>query len=270
MDSAKLHTAHTLTIPVVVLAILQSAGGLFLPVLYRDIPLIVAAMKGNDVVTLFLVVPLLIWATIASRRASQRAQLVWMGCLGYMVYNDLYYLFGIAFNRFFLIYAATFICSFYAFIYGFSGIEIHEIALKFKLKTPVRWISGFLLFIGGILFMVEMGQILDFLWTAELPPSIAQFGDPDAPALIFAADFSFVIPAFALAGVWLWQRRSWGFLLTAIMLVKAFTYGAALIGMVLFGWTTLGAWDPLMPFYIFIATGGFVFLLIFLKNLEGK
>jgi hypothetical protein len=263
-----LKTAFTLSIPVAVLAVVQSAGGLFFPGLYRDIPLVTAAMKGNDVVTLALVSPLLIWSLIAVRRGSPPAQLVWIGCLGYMVYNYFYYLFGIAFNRFFLIYAAVFVCSFYAFIYALSGLDAANIAQKFAKNAPVRWIAVFMLFIGGLLGVVEMSQVLGYLFKGELPQAIAQFGDNDAPAVIFAADLTLVIPAFALASVWIWRRRPWGYLLTAVMLVKAFTYGLALIGMVLFAWTTLGAWDALMPFYLFIAVGGLTFLLIFLKNIN--
>jgi len=268
MNNPKLTVAHTLSKLVVTLAAIQAVGGFFLPNLYRDIPLIQAGMKGTDLVTMLLVTPLLAWALFAAQRGSQKAQLLWMGCLAYMAYNYLYYLFGIAFNRFFLLYVAAFVCSFYALIYGLSGIDIKSISLNFKEKMPKRWIAGFLGFIGGMLFVVETSQVLQFLWSGTLPAAIAQFGDLDAPAMIYAADLALVIPAFALAAVWLWNARPWGYLMAAIMLVKSFTYGLALISMSLFVWWVVGVWDPLMPFYIFIATGGFIFLWIYLKNLE--
>lgn len=268
MNDTKLKTAYALSVPVVILSVVQAAGGLFLPNLYRDIPLVAAAMKGTDAVTLAIVAPMLVWAMTAAWHGSLRSKLVWIGCLGYMVYNYLYYLFGIAFNSFFLIYAAAFACSFYAFIYGLSGVEVGGMSRNIVARTPVRWIAGFLIFIGGLLFIVEMSQVLKFLLSGELPQAIAQFGNPTAPAIIFAADLTLVIPAFALAAVWLWQRRPWGYLLAAVMLVKAFTYGLALVGMVLCVWTNTGIWDVLMPFYIFIATGGLVSLLIFHKNLN--
>jgi hypothetical protein len=91
-------TAQILSIPVIILAAIASAGGLFLDGLYRDNLFVTSAWKGNDLITLFLVVPLLISALIKIKRGSQREILLWMGLLDYMLYNFAFYLFGAAFN----------------------------------------------------------------------------------------------------------------------------------------------------------------------------
>ena len=63
------------------LAVVASAGGLLLKGIYRDNAFVTTTWLGNDAVTLFLAVPILVIALIFSARGSQRAQLVWLGAL---------------------------------------------------------------------------------------------------------------------------------------------------------------------------------------------
>lgn len=55
--------------------------------------------------------------------------------------------------------------------------------------------------------------------------------------------------------------------LSAMMLVKSFTYGLVLItGTVLIVLRDTGKLDPLMPFYVFVAVGGLLFGILLLWN----
>src|SRR5689334_20342185 len=85
---------------IAVLAAVASAGGLLIHRLYRDNTWVTAAWHGNDLVTLAAAVPLLIGGLVFARRGSQRAVLVWLGMLAYILYGYAFYLFGAAFNRF--------------------------------------------------------------------------------------------------------------------------------------------------------------------------
>lgn len=62
MKAKKLKLPFLLTLIIVVLASIASAGGLFLEQLYRDNTFIRAAWRGNYVVTLFVVVPVMVTA----------------------------------------------------------------------------------------------------------------------------------------------------------------------------------------------------------------
>lgn len=256
----KLNTAYRLSIAVAILAAVAAAGGLLLPGLYRDNDFIKSAWFGNDLVTLLVAVPLLGAALYFSQKGSLRAQLVWMGALAYMIYNYAFYLFGAAFNKFFLVYVALFALSFYALVLGLSNLDIEGIKKRFDAKLRVQWISVYLFLISIPLIIVEGGQCLNFILTDKLP---------EVPALIFALDLAVVVPNTALAGVLLWQRRAWGYVLGAMMLVKGLTYGLVLMtGTSLIALTGAGAWDPLMPFYTFVTVGAFTCLFIFLKNMN--
>lgn len=252
--------AFILSAGVAALAALASAGGLLLPQLYRDSEFFKAAWLSNDLVTLAVAVPLLLTALVLARRGSQRAALVWVGALAYMIYNYAFYLFGAAFNAFFLLYAALFTLSFYALVLALSIMDISGIGRQFSAGTPVKWIAVFLFFISMPLIFVEGGQCIRFIFTGRPPAT---------PPLIFALDLTVVVPNTILAGVLLWQRRPWGFVLAAIMLVKALVYGLVLVtGTSLIAVRGIGPWDPLMPFYSTVAVGGLTGLFFLLKGFQ--
>ena len=48
---------------------------------------------------------------LATHSGSPRAGLVWLGMLGFVAYNDAFYLFGAALNTFFPIYVVLFVLA---------------------------------------------------------------------------------------------------------------------------------------------------------------
>jgi len=106
----------------------QSAVGILVPSAYRDVLWIRTAWLGTDVVTLFVVVPLLVWGLLASRRGSTRGELLWFGALGYGVYNNAYYMLGAALNRAFPLYVALFIGCLWTLLLALAGTDVDETA----------------------------------------------------------------------------------------------------------------------------------------------
>ena len=96
-----------LSIIIALLAAIASAGGIWINNLYNDNAFVKSAWYINDIIILFVVVPLLVMAIYLSQKGSQRWLMVWMGLMGYVFYNFAFYLFGAAFNIFFLIYTAN-------------------------------------------------------------------------------------------------------------------------------------------------------------------
>ena len=101
--SKKFKTTFILSVLIAVLALVASAGGLFLDNLYRDNPFVTAVWQGNDAVTLFVAVPILVVASILAQRGSKRALLIWLGSLDVILYNYAFFLFAARLNWFFLI-----------------------------------------------------------------------------------------------------------------------------------------------------------------------
>jgi len=77
---------------IIVLTVIASLGGIFANNIYRDNELVKAVWLGNDIVTLFVAIPIMIGALFFSLRNSLKARLIWMGTLWYMVYNYIFYM----------------------------------------------------------------------------------------------------------------------------------------------------------------------------------
>src|SRR5215212_9450716 len=99
--------AYGFSLAVVLLAMVASATGLFAADLYRDNDWTRPQLRGNDLVTLFVAAPLLAGALLATVRGSLRGRLLWLGTLGYMLYNYLFYAVGAAYNLLFLVYVGV-------------------------------------------------------------------------------------------------------------------------------------------------------------------
>ncbi len=226
MLQTKFKSAYVLSAIVAILAIVASAEGLFLGALYRDNSLVTSAFRGNDLVTLIVAVPMLVAALVLSMRGSQRAQLVWLGMLDYTLYNFAFYLFGAAFNSLFLIYVALFALSIFALIFGLVALDVKGISEQFRDSTPVKWISGYMLFVALFLGGFWISISLSYIFTGQIPQMIVAV---DHPTNVTAAlDLSMVVSVYVLGANWLWKRQPWGYVLAAIANVKGAVYMLAL------------------------------------------
>jgi hypothetical protein len=226
MSNTNLRPAATLSTLIAILATIASMGGLLLPGLYRDNLFVVSAWKGNDLITLFLAVPILVFAMVFAVRGSIKAQLVWMGLLDYMLYNYTFYLFGAKFNWFFLIYVALMGLSIFALIFGLTHLDVNAIGQKVRARTPVKWIAAYMFFVAIGLTLIYFAQSIGFIFTGELPPIVTASGHPTS--IVFALDLTLLVPFLVLGGLWILQRKPWGFVLAGISTVKGSLYTTVL------------------------------------------
>jgi len=187
--------------------------------------------------------------------------------LDYTLYNYAFYLFGAAFNRFFLIYVALFTLAIFALIFGLAKLDVNAISQNFRPRTPVKWISGYMLFVAVGLSGVYIVQSLSFITTGQLPPIVTLTGHPTS--VVFALDLSLLTPFLALGAIWLCRRRPWGFALAAILLVKGAVYTLVLTAGSLFA-ANAGVPGALAetPLWIVLTVAGLIVNLALLGNLE--
>ncbi len=190
-----------------------------IPSLYRDEDWVMAAWFGNDLVTLLVAVPLLIWSLLGVREGSRRAELVWYSMLGYSLYNYAYYLFGAALNWFFPLYVVLFTLPVFALILALGRLDPTAVASDFSSTTPRRWVGGYMLFTGGGLTLAWVGQWAVFMTTGSAP----DIGS-DAFQLIAAMDLSFMVPWFLFGGFLLLKRWPWGYVIAPLIVMKGATY----------------------------------------------
>jgi len=222
MFNIKRNPVTILSILIAIFAALASAGGLLFKGLYRDNAFVTTTWLGNDAVTLFLAVPILVIALILSARGSLKAQLVWLGALDYMLYNYAFYLFGAAFNAFFLVYAALLALSIFALICGLTSLDVNKIRQQFSSRTPVKWIGSYFLFVAVGLSLVYVAQSVGFIVTGQVPAIVALSDHPTN--VVFALDLTLLIPWLIVGALWLFKRQPWGYAIAGILSVKGPLY----------------------------------------------
>jgi hypothetical protein len=211
--------AYGLTAVVAVLMLAQSALGLLFRGQYRDVEWIAATWLGNDWVTLVVAVPLLAAGLVLTRHGSVRGLLLWLGTLGYAIYNSAYYLFGAALNPFFPLYVVTVILAALALILALSGIAPSGIARRFKAGTPARLVGGYFVSVGLSLAAVWFGMWSAYVFAGRPTPV-----EPEAFKLVAALDTVLMVPALAIGGILLWRRNAWGYIVSAIAGVQGSLY----------------------------------------------
>ena len=266
MKKNKMIGLYTLSLIIAICAIFTSIGGIFFEGVYRDNRLIVSVMRANDIVTLFIAVPIMFASIFFDMKNSYKARLIWIGTLFYMMYNFIFYLYGVAFNRFFLLYVLLVTASAYAIIFAFMKTDIKLIAERFSEKTPVKMISGFMLFFCLLLGGLWIGMSISYLFTGQVPQTVIDSGHPTA--VVFATDLSILIPAIAIGAILLWKKRDWGYILSTVMLVKATTYGTGLIIMGMITFMEIGVKDSMLPLWVFLTLGCIVALIGLITNLK--
>ena len=222
MKRNKIRTADVLAIFIAVLSITVSIGSIFSAELYRDNDFVRSAFRGNDIVTAALGVPILILGQWFARRGSLKGMFVRLGALDYMMYNYAFYLFGAAFNRYFLLYAALFGLSLFALIYAFLDLSprMGEIEIPGK---KARWtVAGYMGFVGFGLSAIYLALTLGFVFGGKLPDIVVKTGHPTS--IVFALDLTLLVPPLFLGMWWLVKDVPMGMALAGMSVVKGPLY----------------------------------------------
>lgn len=219
------------TLVTLVLTVVATAVGLLVPGFYRDAPVLIPQLYGQDLLTLVVVVPALAISLYYAVRGSLRAYIIWLGVTGYLLYTYASYAFMTAFNELYLVYVALLGLTLYTFIGGM--VRLDAAILRRRVGEQSVW--------SYVVFQLLVAIMIVFLWLAEIlpatlagttPPNIIEANLP--VNVIYSLDLGVLTPAFILSAYWLWKRRAWGYAFTAVLLVKIATLGLAVLAMILF------------------------------------
>lgn len=215
----KLRNPHLFTWGLVALMVVQPALGLLFQDVYRDPPLIKVAWFGNDWVTLVLGGPLLIAGLLLAARGSTRGLLLWLGMLGYAIYNYAYYMLGVALNVFLPLYVAALVLAVIVVILALARVDAGAVAAVFGPGTPARIVGGYLVFVG-----IGLAAVWLVMWGAYVFAGQPTPVEPEAFKLVAALDLAIMVPLLAAGGLLLWQQRAWGYVIAAIAGVQGSLY----------------------------------------------
>jgi hypothetical protein len=141
-NDGSLRVAAVLSIGVAIAMTISSGMGLLARGLYQGGSWAREALRGGDLVTLVVVVPVLVVAVTLERRGSLRAQAVWIGALAYGLYNYAFYVFGARFNDAFLLHILVFSMSVFALACALPNLDRGAIAAELRAPRRARWVGG--------------------------------------------------------------------------------------------------------------------------------
>lgn len=231
MNVPYLKTLRILTFLLAFSLTIVSLAGAFSPDTYaRDSASMAAQGVGQDLVNLFLGVPLLMISFIYAAKGSRISRLIYAGILFYIMYSFVIYSFGVHFNRFFLLYCFTLALSLYAFILVMSGFSKDNVAGWFD-YAPARGVSIYIFFVALVFYGLWLRSIIPATISNTVPSDIT-----DNDFLVNAVhviDLSFALPGLILGSVLLWRKKNMGYVIASISLVFMVFLTIALAAMVL-------------------------------------
>lgn len=182
--------------------------------------------RGQDAVSLFLGLPLLVMSLVKARQGSLKGRLLLAGTLGYFFYTYLMMMF-IYYNPLFLVYIPAMAASMYAFILTLMSFDMSRLRGAFGPKLPVKYIVGFQVFVTLTLSVLWLSDLIPALINGTIPRELQHY----STLTVYALDLGFVVPALLIGSILLIKRNPYGYLMSAIMIVKSITILTALTAM---------------------------------------
>ena len=250
-----------LSLPLAVLTAIVSYAGIFIDSTYAKETAIYASQGiGQDIINLFVVVPILIVAALFAYRKSRTGLFVWSGAIFYLAYSYTIYSFGLHFNSLFIDYCFILGLSFYSLIY-FVITSLHEnISGWFSSKVPTQSTGIFLIVISLLFYFIWLSEIIPAILLNQTPQSVVESGLLINP--VHVLDIAICLPALLITGIALIKKRSIGFLLAPTMLIFCIFMALAIAAMVIV-MKSKGLESDMVLFSIFgIITGVSIFILI--------
>ena len=214
----RMRVARRLSTVLLAVMLTQALMGLAFRAAYRDVEWIRTTWFGNDWVTL-VAAPLLLIGLVRAAVGSVRGLLLWLGLIGFALYNYAFYLFGAALNAFLPVYVVAVVLAATVLILALSQVDAIRFAHSVRPTAPVRLLGGSLVFIA-----VGLASAWIAMWAAYVFAGRPTPVEPEAFKLVAALDLSLMVPTLGIGGVLLWRRRPWGLVISAIASVQAALY----------------------------------------------
>lgn len=171
---------------------------------------------AQDVVTLFLAVPLLLIALHWSERGALRGHIVLAGCLGYFVVTYLLYLLMGMYNPMFLVYVAALGTSFFALASVLLGVDLQRLHESFESRRPLRTAGLFLIVNGALIALLWLSIVVPPLISGELIPLQVEHY---TTLVVQGLDLALLLPLSVVTGFKAVRADKLGSLLTPVYIV---------------------------------------------------
>lgn len=184
--------------------------------------------RGQDLVTLFLILPAMMLSFIGIYRKSSTANFILAGGLGYLLYTYITYGY-LMYCRLSLFYILIFAISLFGMFALFAGMSITSLPEHFPNKKTNKLTAIYNITIASLVALMWLKDLILTAITGTVPEGVIL---NQGASVIYANDLGFFLPGVVLASVLILKNKPWGFALTAVILIKEISIGAAIIGMI--------------------------------------
>ena len=185
----------------ILMAAASVAGLMWRSIIYPTDELLRAFMS-NDVVNLFIGLPILLGSMWLARRGRLIGLLCWPGALLFVLYNYIVYVFAMPLNVAFVSHLVLVTLSVYTIIGLVASIDGKATRQRLTGAVPVRTAGGILAGLGLLFFLRVIAVMVNALASQAL---IAE-----TELAISISDFV-VMPTWVIGGVLLWRREALGY-----------------------------------------------------------
>ena len=185
----------------ILMAAASVAGLMWRSIIYPTDELLRAFMS-NDVVNLFIGLPILLGSMWLARRGRLIGLLCWPGALLFVLYNYIVYVFAMPLNVAFVSHLVLVTLSVYTIIGLVASIDGKATRQRLTGAVPVRTAGGILAGLGLLFFLRVIAVMVNALASQAL---IAE-----TELAISVSDFV-IMPAWVIGGVLLWRREALGY-----------------------------------------------------------
>lgn len=167
------------------------------------------AVQGiaQDVVTLFLGVPLLLVALLGYRKEAIKSRFLLTGVTGYFFVTYLFYTAMGMYNELFLVYVTLLGLTFFALYNLLASFDSEKVLTYFPIKTPVKFVGGFLIFNSVVITLMWLGHIIPPLLDGTIYPAELHHY---TTMIVQGFDLGLLLPVSFVAGLLLIKRKPVG------------------------------------------------------------
>ncbi len=205
---------------IAILMVVVSAGGIINRTEIYPTEELLRTFAANDVVNLFIGVPILLGSMWLAWRGKWLGLLCWPGALFFSFYNYLAYVFALPFDWRFPIHLTLTVLGVYTLTGLMAAMDGDAIKQKLEGKVHEKLAGGILAGFGILFLLRSLGVMLGALTGGNTIAS----GD----LAVNLADIS-ISPALAIGGILLWRRKAFGYAAGLGLLFQASMLFIALI-----------------------------------------
>jgi len=283
---------HTLSIFIILLAIVTSGLGLFYKTvgesffflnqygdtvkiygdgIYKNDSYFMAPIhRGTDFTILFFAIPLLVFALLNDKKNnSLKTKLFLTSVISFLLYYATSISFGVKYNALHLVYIALFSCSFFAFLIGFSLVK------KYDIKS-----SGKMCNIGLKVFLVLTGLSLFVAWLPDIIVSLMNRKSLElieiyTTAITYVLDMAIISPVVFICLFNLMKNNKLGYILLGIILINLIIIGITVINQTIFQNMAgielpNGAYITKIGIFAILATVGIYYQIKLFRNIQNS